>query len=203
MTKHFFTLIIILIIQNSSAFAFTEYNDKTGSKINFLNIPKSHDFSSQHLLFIKTFNDEYANIKPENIQPYFKTKNDVTEWLSNIFTIENKYFISATHPVNWIAVEKNNTIIGFILYEQWKNDINTWHIRLIAILPSEQRKGYGAALIKSIHNLHKNIEKIILDTRRTNSKAIAFYKKNSFKIIETPHNIELNKNLYLGLYKDK
>ena len=39
MTKHFFTLIIILIIQNSSAFAFTEYNDKTGSKINFLNIP--------------------------------------------------------------------------------------------------------------------------------------------------------------------
>ncbi len=50
MTKHFFTLIIILILQNSSTFAFTEYTDKTVSKI-----------------------------KPEKIQPYFKTKNDATE----------------------------------------------------------------------------------------------------------------------------
>ena len=52
--------------------------------------------------------------------------------------------------MHWITIEKDHKIIGFILYEQWKNNKDIWHIRQMAILPDEQRKGYGIDLIKSI-----------------------------------------------------
>ena len=143
------------------------------------------------------------DIEPQNIKPHFKSRDDVTDWLSDVFKAEHQYFISAKHPMHWITIEKDHKIIGFIMYEQWKSNKDIWHIRQMAILPDEQHKGYGTGLIKSIFTFDNNIKKIIVDTRRTNVKAINFYKKNNFEITEMPHDSELSKDLYLGLYNDK
>ena len=201
--KNFFILIITLTLTNSSVFAFGEYTEQSGSTINFSDDKKSQNFSIQRELFIRTFDEEYKDIEPPKIKPHFKSRGDITNWLSNVFDIEHKYFTSAKHPMNWITIEKNSKIIGFVMFEQWKNKADTWHIRQMAVIPAEQRKGYGTRLIKSILKLRKNIKKIIVDTRYTNIKAIDSYKKNGFKITETPHDKELSKDLYLGLYNDK
>ena len=203
MIKHIFVLIISLILTNTTALAFREYTEKSGAKINFSDGIKSQDFNIQREVFIKTFDDEYKDIEPQNIKPHFKSRDDVTNWLSDVFEAEHQYFISAKHPMHWITIEKDHEIIGFIMYEQWKNNKDIWHIRQMAILPDEQRKGYGTGLIKSIFTFDNNIKKIIVDTRRTNVKAINFYKKNNFEITKMPHDSELSKDLYLGLYNDK
>ncbi|MEM6338861.1 MAG: GNAT family N-acetyltransferase, partial [Pseudomonadota bacterium] len=182
MIKCIFVLIISLILTNTTALAFREYTEKSGAKISFSDGIKSQDFNIQRKLFIKTFDEEYKNIEPQNIKPYFKNRDDVTNWLSDVFEVEHQYFISAKHPMHWITMEKDHKMIGFIVYEQWKNNKDIWHIRQMAILPDEQRKGYGTVLIKSIFTFDNNIKKIIVDTRRTNVKAINFYKKNNFEI---------------------
>ncbi len=203
MIKHVFVLIINLTLTCTTAFAFNEYTEKSSAKIVFFDNKKSQDFNIQRKVFIKTFDEEYKNIEPQNIKPHFKNRDDVTNWLSDVFEIEHQYFTSAKHPMHWITIEKDHKIIGFIMYEQWKNNKDIWHIRQMAVTPDEQRKGYGTSLIKSIFTFHNNIKKIIVDTRRTNVNAIYFYKKNGFEITKIPHDSELSSDLYLGLYNDK
>lgn len=108
MLKHVFVLIFILILTNTTAFSFSEYTVKSSTKIAFFDNKKSQDFNIQRKLFIKTFGEEYKNIKPKNIKPNFKNRDDVTNWLSYVFKAEHQYFISAKHPMHWITIEKEH-----------------------------------------------------------------------------------------------
>jgi N-acetylglutamate synthase-like GNAT family acetyltransferase len=83
--------------------------------------------------------------------------------------------------MHWITIEKDHKIIEFILYEQWKSNKDICHIRQIAILPDEQRKVYGAGIIKSILTFDNNIKKIITDTKRIGVKQLIFIRETDLK----------------------
>ena len=140
----------------------------------------------------KSINEGYKNMKPQNIKPNFKNRDDVINCLSDVFKAEYQYFV---YPMQWITIEKDLKIIGFILYEQWKNTKEIWRISQMIILLDKQCKGCGTSLIKTIFIFDHNIKKNIVSTKHTNVKAIDFHKRDDFKI---HHDSELSKNIYPG-----
>lgn len=150
------------------AFSVGEYDDDEGKIISFRQRPKeSHTETQEKELFVNSFAANYKGIPPEQIKSHFKSREDVTQWLEGAFDEEWEHFKSASHPVNFIDVFKGEKLIGFAIVEQWNNEIKTLHIRQMAILPNEQRHGYGSALIEALKKLPGvQIDRIIADTRK-------------------------------------
>jgi len=197
------SLFLFCIIPN--LFGFGEYQDEKGHKISFIaaekkSAGKAEDFQEQKKIFIDSFADNYSVLKPEQIKPHFKSPEDVKDWLGNVFDEEMADFRKSTHPMHWINITKNGSVIGFALFEEWKGTPQTWHLRQLAILPSEQRHHYGKSLVWSINYLKKDISMIIADTRKLNPKGRPFFKTLGFKEFDKPHDPELSpQENYIGL----
>lgn len=89
-----------------------------------------------------------------------------------------------TYPQGFIVAEKHHKIIGFIVGLPLNNQ--TAKILMLSILESQRRQNIGSELLKQfvaeiILNDIKNIE---LEVRTDNIKAIKFYQKHDFKIID-------------------
>lgn len=92
---------------------------------------------------------------------------------------ENMIISSIESGCIMIVAEVDNNIIGYAgVYPS--GDITN-----VAVLPSEQGKGYGTELVKELINIAKinNIEKLFLEVRVSNIKAIKLYEKCGFEKI--------------------
>lgn len=93
-------------------------------------------------------------------------------------------------------ISDENAVLGFIGIEHnYKNQTST-KIHKIYLLPETQGKGIGKAVIEKIGKLalENNSTSLILNVNRFN-KALNFYKKTGFKIIDEV-NVEIG-NGYL------
>ncbi|MBI2707584.1 MAG: GNAT family N-acetyltransferase [Proteobacteria bacterium] len=178
---------------------FNDFVDSNGHKIAFV-LRKDQNFTRDKEIFVDSFDENYSALTPSDIKPHFKTRNNVKDWLSNVFNDEQKDFLQAKHPTHWINLTKDGQGIGFAIFEQWGHQSATWHIRQMAILPDEQRHGYGKALAFSILGVQPEITKLIADTRKANPKGRPFFKTVGFKELEKPHDPELDpQEKYVGL----
>jgi ribosomal protein S18 acetylase RimI-like enzyme len=84
----------------------------------------------------------------------------------------------------WLTYEDNNTAIGFCYAAPEQLTQGTWNMLAIAVLPSRQDNGVGAALVKELEEaLRKRSGRIlIVDTSGTDafSQTRAFYEKNGY-----------------------
>ena len=89
-----------------------------------------------------------------------------------------------TYPQGFIVAEQNHKIIGFLIGIKLKTDKTK--ILMISVEPTYQRQKIGESLLKEFIKIttKENIEIIELEVRTDNNKAIKFYEKNGFKIIE-------------------
>ncbi|EKE09740.1 MAG: hypothetical protein ACD_16C00117G0024 [uncultured bacterium] len=187
-----------------SAFSFGEYEDADGNCISFQYRSKKDPVEDAKTLFVTTFEENYASLEPRQLKPHFKTKTDVTKWLEDTFNEEWKNFQNAAAHNMWFidvmkGSGKESCLIGFAIVEQWKEEVQTLHIRQMAITPEEQRHHYGAATFNVLKNLDgRKVNKIVADTRKLNEKARSFYKKVGFYECET-HDNELSSKYYTGL----
>lgn len=80
---------------------------------------------------------------------------------------------------NLYVYEEDKRILGFLHYEK---HFEITDILNIAVLKEEERKGIGSKLLN--HLIENTVsDKIMLEVRENNRKAIKFYQKNGFKQI--------------------
>ena len=93
-------------------------------------------------------------------------------------------FFYETYPNGFIVAEQNHKIIGFLIGIKLKT--NKTKILMISVEPRYQRQKIGESLLNEFIKIttKENIEAIELEVRTDNKKAIKFYEKNGFKIIQ-------------------
>jgi putative acetyltransferase len=84
------------------------------------------------------------------------------------------------------VAEENGEIIGTAALKEIDNQLIK--LKRMYILPSLQRKGVGAKLLKKCINFSKKggFKKMILTTYPEMKGAVIFYEKNGFQIVENP-----------------
>ena len=89
-----------------------------------------------------------------------------------------------TYPQGFIVAEHNYKIIGFLIGIKLKT--NKTKILMISVEPTYQRQKVGESLLNEFIKVTKKekIEIIELEVRTDNKKAIKFYEKNGFIIID-------------------
>lgn len=125
-----------------------------------------------------------------------------------------EYMVSDLDTINEIGkqikdnfVEKNNImninndVEKIYVYEQENEVIAFVHISIsfeivdllnIAVLEKYQKQGIASKLLNKLTTI-PGVEKIMLEVRESNEKAINFYQKNNFKVIN------IRKNYYDGV----
>lgn len=122
--------------------------------------------------------------------------------LEKIIYLENKVFKESL-GYNFLLNELKNKYSNILIYELNKNiigyigyRINDNYAELLNFLidPDYQQKGYGIKIFNNILKdlRNKNITSLILEVRSKNEKAISFYQKYNYKLINT----------YKNYYKD-
>jgi ribosomal-protein-alanine N-acetyltransferase len=89
-----------------------------------------------------------------------------------------------TYPQGFIIAEQNHKIIGFLI--GIKLQTNKTKILMLSVDPKYQRQKIGKNLLNEFLKVttKEKIKIIELEVRTDNKKAIKFYEKNGFKIIE-------------------
>ena len=93
-------------------------------------------------------------------------------------------FFYETYPQGFLVAEKNHKIIGFLIGIKLKT--NKTKILMISVEPAYQRQKIGENLLNEFIKIttKENIDVVELEVRTDNKKAIKFYEKNGFKIIQ-------------------
>jgi ribosomal protein S18 acetylase RimI-like enzyme len=100
------------------------------------------------------------------------------EWQENDFT---KHF----SPGNITVVREENKVIG---YSQIEDQGNQLYIRMLLLLPNQQRKGIGSRLLNAvIEKANAQSKGIALQVFKVNERARRFYEYHGFQVQgETP-----------------
>lgn len=79
-----------------------------------------------------------------------------------------------------LVCKENNKMLGFLIFSPIKPEA---HLLSIAVIETQQYKGIGSLLLKSMISQCKamGINQVFLEVRASNEKAIGFYQKYGFK----------------------
>jgi ribosomal-protein-alanine N-acetyltransferase len=107
------------------------------------------------------------------------------------------YFYETFPDGIWVA-EKLNKIIGFIIGV--KTGEEKGRILMLSVEEKNRRQNIGTTLLKNLLSelVKHNVKYIELEVRTDNKKAIQFYQKHGFRIVDTIKNFYQNgENAYL------
>ena len=140
----------------------------------YINKNKTSNSNTQNVLTIRQFqpSDTFKVIKLASIT--------LTEQYNpTLFS----YFYE-TYPKGFIVAEQNHKIIGFLIGIKLKT--NKTKILMISVEPIYQRQKIGEKLLNRFIKItaKEKIKIIELEVKTDNKKAIKFYEKNGFKIIQ-------------------
>lgn len=115
----------------------------------------------------------------------FSTIKIAYETLTEQYTPSLFNYFFETFPELFLVAEKHHKIIGFIVGIRFTDEIV--RIVMLSILPSYQRQHFATELLNRliITLKEENIKQISLEVKTNNEKAISFYKKHGFTIIDT------------------
>lgn len=195
MKKHL--LIIILTIVFANVLSAKEiFLDKYGNEIVFEKDKKEFDNERKKSLFCLTFGDAYKDFLPQEIDASYRNFKQVKQFISNTFDREFSELDKKKNISIYIAkTKKSNEIIGIIILE---HNPSYLYIRHMAIAPNYQGRCIGKGLIRYIIKNNLDSNKILVDTRKINTKASSFYKSIGFKLLYEPVNKKLSKDKYQG-----
>ncbi|MDA8929677.1 ribosomal protein S18-alanine N-acetyltransferase [Gammaproteobacteria bacterium] len=79
-----------------------------------------------------------------------------------------------------LACKEDSKMLGFLIFSPIKPEA---HLLSIAVIETQQYKGIGSLLLKSMVSQCKamGINQVFLEVRASNEKAIGFYQKYGFK----------------------
>jgi len=114
------------------------------------------------------------------------SKEQLDYMLDKFYSVDslNDQLVNKKHV--FLLVEESNTFIGFASYELNSGNSTKTKIHKIYVLPNTQGKGIGQVLILEIEKkaIESNNKFLFLNVNR-NNKALGFYLKNNFEIVNT------------------
>ena len=86
-----------------------------------------------------------------------------------------------------LVCKEDNKMLGFLIFSPIKPEA---HLLSIAVIETQQYKGIGSLLLKSMISQCKamGINQVFLEVRASNEKAIGFYQKYGFKKVAKREN---------------
>lgn len=123
--------------------------------------------------------------KPQDIPALQIVLNETGLFPSEMLPEMISGFLSENdHDDVWLTYQEDDTAIGFCYAAPEKLTQGTWNMLAIAVLPSRQGDGVGAALVKELEDMLRKTDNriVIVDTSGTEafSQARAFYDKNGY-----------------------
>lgn len=84
----------------------------------------------------------------------------------------------------YLVLSDDGKVKGFVSYAMRSDDANVYKIVKLYVLPNNQKKGYGAALVEEVKQrvLKMNVRTLDLNVNRFNP-SIRFYERIGFKIL--------------------
>ena len=136
---------------------------------------RSSDFSLIQTFAYRTWPETYGGIL---------SKKQLDFMLDKFYSLENLQLNVIQNQLFYIIYD-NEIPIGFLGIQHHFEEKPITKIHKIYVLPDNQGKGIGKSAIEFVvHNALKNhSEKIILNVNRFN-KAVLFYQKMNFKIVQ-------------------
>ena len=94
-------------------------------------------------------------------------------------------FFYETYPKGFLIAEEQHNIVGFIIGA--KTSMNTARILMLSVSDKYRRKNIGSELLNNFLKeiFVQNIKHVELEVKVKNDKAILFYNKHGFKIVDT------------------
>ena len=134
---------------------------------------------------MKTHTQHEFMIRKFQATDMFSTIRIASETLTEQYTPSLFNYFYETFPELFLIAEKHHKIIGFITGIQLTEEIT--RIVMLSILPTYQRQHIATELLNELLHIliEKNVKQISLEVKTDNKKAISFYKKHGFTIIDT------------------
>ena len=132
-------------------------------------------------LALKIWPSTYGEILSKKQLDFMLDKFYDLKYLENLMLVQNQVFL---------LISQNDTFLGFCAYElnatNSAKDISKTKLHKLYVLPETQGKGLGKLLLKEVEKaaVLNNNTAVILNVNRYN-KAVQFYNKQDYKIIET------------------
>lgn len=128
---------------------------------------REEDFSEEIVQFINDMDVFFV--------PTISSQTDISELVNK--TLKNGFILSCRN--------QNNTVIGLSMFYANDSDNKTSYLSYIAV--GERRGGVGQELIKRTESIARDegMKRITLKTHSSNERAISFYKKNQYEVLET------------------
>jgi ribosomal-protein-alanine acetyltransferase len=135
------------------------------------------------------------NAKPDDMFSIIKLASETLTEQYNPILFNHLY---EAYPQGFWIAEKNHKIIGFIIGVKTNPYIS--RILMIGISEKNRNQGLGSILLFNLlKELSLNdIKQVLLEVRKNNKKAIKFYQKHGFDIIDTINKFYKNEeNAYI------
>ena len=141
-----------------------------------------NDFDTLRNISYLTFHDTFSESN---------TSSNLNAYMDKAFQIDKlKTELSNPHSTFYFLYTENE-IAGYLKLNEWEaqtdiNDLKSIEVERIYLLKDFQGKGLGKALMDNAVEVAKGFNKdyIWLGVWEKNEKAIAFYKRNGFYIID-------------------
>jgi len=168
--------ILMLITPASSMIAQTrEFKALEQDNAVVITLQQIPNFETYKKIYMASFFQAYKSCSEQDLG----IDEPLEEHLEHLFL---KHFEEInSHPEHFICFEaqKNKEVVGYAVFKRMDN--SDWiYLSTLLVDPLAQRLGIGKKLMFSVLKTEPCINKIILNTRRVNSKAISFYKKLGF-----------------------
>jgi ribosomal protein S18 acetylase RimI-like enzyme len=136
---------------------------------------KKTDFSLIREIAFRTWPSTYGSI----------LSKEQLDFMLNIFYSLENLALNVNQNQSFFIISENEIPLGFLGIEHHFEEKPITKIHKIYILPNNQGKGIGKSAIDFVIKsaLENQNDKIILNVNRFN-KAVAFYQKMDFKIIQ-------------------
>lgn len=107
--------------------------------------------------------------------PKISSQSDISELVNKV--LKHGFILSCRN--------QDNNIVGLSMF--YANNLETKTTYLSYIAVSERRGGIGQELLEMMESISRKegMEKITLKTHSSNERAIGFYKKNQYEVLET------------------
>jgi GNAT superfamily N-acetyltransferase len=103
------------------------------------------------------------------------------QFLAQQFGAQHHHYITYYPDAEWLVVERSGAAIGRLYVEEWRRE---FRIVDIALVPAEQRRGIGAAILRDTLDWATGHGKAVSIHVEKNNPAMHLYRRLGFETVE-------------------